>query len=423
MGMTMAEKILSRHSGGGRVRPGDIVVCEVDKIVQIDLTFAATAPTPKRIADPHKIVVILDHAVPAPTIADAEGQSIARQFVKQFGIEKFYDVGRGGICHQVILENGIALPGQILTCTDSHTCAAGAFNCVARGMGPLEMLQIMCTGKTWYQVAPTVRFELRGKKPANVFGKDVFLHLAAVAGSVEGHNIEFGGPGVAELTLDDRATLATMGAELSADFATFPADQRVVKHLRSVTGETFEPTESDPDASYSASYDIDLSVLRPYVARPDFIPHNTLPVAELADDVPINQAFVGSCANGKLEDLRIAAQVVRGRKVAPGVRFIVTPASQRVLKEAVHRGYVETLLEAGAVVTNSTCGACYGGHMGIVGPKEVCITSSTRNFKGRMGSPSARIYMASSATVAASAIAGRICDPTTYLVEHARGAP
>ena len=186
MGMTMAEKILSRHSGGGRVRPGDIVVCEVDKIVQIDLTFAATAPMPKRIVDPRKIVVILDHAVPAPTIADAEGQSIARRFVKQFGVEKFYDVGRGGICHQVILENGIALPGQILTCTDSHTCAAGAFNCVARGMGPLEMLQIMCTGKTWYQVAPTVRFELRGKKPANVFGKDVFLYLAAVAGSVEG---------------------------------------------------------------------------------------------------------------------------------------------------------------------------------------------------------------------------------------------
>ena len=415
MGMTMAEKVLARHSGTSRVSPGDIVVCEVDKIVQIDLTFAATAPMPKRIADPKKIAVILDHAVPAPTIADAEGQSIARQFVKQFGIEKFYDVGRGGICHQVILENGIALPGQILTCTDSHTCASGAFNCVARGMGPLEMLQIMCTGKTWYQVAPTVRFDLHGKKPTNVFGKDVFLHLASVAGSVEGHNIEFGGPGVSELTLDDRATLATMGAELSADFATFPADEKVIEHLRTVTSEPFEAAESDADAVYSARYDIDLSALRPYVARPDFIPHNTLPVAELAEAVAINQAFVGSCANGKLEDFRVAAQVVRGRKVAPGVRFSVTPASQRVLKEAVRRGYVETLLEAGAVVTNSTCGACYGGHMGIVGPREVCITSSTRNFKGRMGSPSAKIYMASSATVAASAIAGRVCDPTPYL--------
>ena len=415
MGMTMAEKILARHSGNRVVRPGDIVVCDVDKIVQIDLTFAATAPMPKRIADPRKLAVILDHAVPAPTIGDAEAQSIARRFVKQFGIEKFYDVGRGGICHQVILENAIALPGQILTCTDSHTCASGAFNCVARGMGPLEMLQIMCTGKTWYQVAPTVKFELCGKKPANVFGKDVFLHMAGVAGSVEGHNIEFGGAGVGELTLDDRATLATMGAELSAEFATFPADDKVFEHLRSVTEEPFEGAESDPDASYATTYEINLSKLKPYVARPDFIPRNTLPVADLDEEVPINQAFVGSCANGKLEDFGVAAHVVRGRRIADGVRFIVTPASQRVLKEAVRLGYVETLLEAGAIVTNSTCGACYGGHMGIVGPNEVCITSSTRNFKGRMGSPLARIYMASSATVAASAITGRITDPSEFL--------
>jgi 3-isopropylmalate/(R)-2-methylmalate dehydratase large subunit len=421
MGMTMAEKILSRHSGGGAVRPGDIVVCEVDMIVQIDLTFAASAPMPKRIADRDKIAVILDHAVPAPTIENAEGQSIARKFVKDFGIEKFYDVGRGGICHQVILENGLALPGQILTCTDSHTCASGAFNCVARGMGPLEMLQIMCTGKTWYQVAPTAKFDLRGKKPGNVFGKDIFLYLASVAGSVEGHNIEFGGPAVAELTLDDRATLATMAAELSAEFATFPADQKVIDHLSTIptiAGQQFEPAESDPDARYAATYDISLSDLRPCVAKPDFIPRNTMPVADLDEKVAIDQAFVGSCANGKLEDLRIAAQVVRGRRVAPGVRFIVTPASQRVLKEAVRLGYVETLLEAGAVVTNSTCGACYGGHMGVLGPKEVCITSSTRNFKGRMGSPSARIYMASSATVAASAIAGHISDPTPFLGDN-----
>jgi 3-isopropylmalate/(R)-2-methylmalate dehydratase large subunit len=415
MGMTMAEKILARHSGQPTVRPGDIVVCEVDKIIQIDLVFSASAEMPKRIADANKIAIILDHAVPAPTVADADGQATARKFARRFGIEKFYDVGRHGICHQVILENGLALPGQILTCTDSHTCASGAFNCVARGMGPLEMLQIMCTGKTWYQVAPTIKFELRGRKPANVFGKDIFLHLAGIAGSVEGHNIEFAGPGIAGLPLDDRATLATMGAELSAEFVTFPADPTAIEHLRALTDEPFEPADSDPDARYAATYEVDLSQLRPFLAKPDFIPRNTIPVADLHEKVAIDQAFVGSCANGKLEDLRIAAQIVRGRKVASGVRFIVTPASQRVLKEAVRRGYVETLLEAGAVVTNSTCGACYGGHMGVVGAGEVCITSSTRNFKGRMGSPSARIYMASSATVAASAIAGHICDPTALL--------
>jgi 3-isopropylmalate/(R)-2-methylmalate dehydratase large subunit len=415
MGMTMAEKILARHSGQATVRPGDIVVCEVDKIIQIDLVFSASAEMPKRIADANKVAIILDHAVPAPTVGDAEGQALARQFARRFGVEKFYDVGRHGICHQVILENGLALPGQILTCADSHTCASGAFNCVARGMGPLEMLQIMCTGKTWYQVAPTVKFELRGTKPGNVFGKDIFLHLAGIAGSVEGHNIEFAGPAIAGLPLDDRATLATMGAELSAEFVTFPADAKAIEHLRALTNERFEPAESDADAQYAATYEVDLARLRPYLAKPDFIPHNTAPVADLEEKVAIDQAFVGSCANGKLEDLHIAAQIVRGRKVAPGVRFIVTPASQQVLKEAVRRGYVEALLEAGAVVTNSTCGACYGGHMGVLGAGEVCITSSTRNFRGRMGSPSARIYMASSATVAASAIAGHICDPTPLL--------
>ncbi|MGH7778561.1 MAG: aconitase/3-isopropylmalate dehydratase large subunit family protein [Candidatus Binataceae bacterium] len=418
MGMTMAEKILARHSGQAAVRPGDIVVCEVDKIVQIDLVFAASAELPKRIADANKIAIVLDHAIPAPTIGDAEGQSIARQFARRFGIEKFYDVGRHGICHQVILENGLALPGQILTCADSHTCASGAFNCVARGMGPLEMLQIMCTGKTWYQVAPTVKFDLHGRKPDNVFGKDIFLHLAGIAGSVEGHNIEFAGSGIADLPLDDRATLATMGAELSAEFVTFPADAKAIEHLRTVTDEPFEPVRSDSDAHYAATYEVDLSGLRPYIAKPDFIPHNTMPVGDLDRKIAIDQAFLGSCANGKLEDFRVAAQIVRGRKVAPGVRFIVTPASQKVLLEAVRRGYVETLLEAGAVVTNSTCGACYGGHMGVLGAGEVCITSSTRNFKGRMGSPSARIYMASSATVAASAIAGHICDPTPLLGDN-----
>lgn len=415
MGMTMAEKILARHSGRSAVRPGEIVVCDVDKIIQIDLVFSAAGEMPKRIADPDKIAIILDHAIPAPTVGDAEGQALARQFAARFGVTKFFDVGRHGICHQVILENGLALPGQILTCTDSHTCASGAFNCVARGMGPLEMLQIMCTGKTWYQAAPTVKLDLHGRKPSNVFGKDIFLHLAEIAGSVEGHNIEFAGPGISELPLDDRATLATMGAELSAEFVTFPADERAIAHLRSVTDEAFEPAESDPDAEYAAVYQVDLSRLRPYVARPDSIPHNTLPVAELGARIAIDQAFVGSCANGKLEDLRIAARIVRGRKIASGVRFIVTPASQQVLREAIRRGYVETLLEAGAVVTNSTCGACYGGHMGVLGAGEVCITSSTRNFKGRMGSSAAQIYMASSATVAASAVAGHITDPTPML--------
>ena len=419
MAMTMIDKILARHGGVDRVRPGDIVVCDVDMAVRLDLEFSSPGMDlePKRVADPERVAVILDHAVPAPTIEDAAGQSRARAFVEKFGIRRFYDVGNHGICHQVILENGLALPGQILACTDSHTIASGALNCAARGLGPIEMLQIVCTGKTWYRSSPTIRCELVGEKPPAVFGKDLFLHLASL-GSAEGMNVEFCGVGLRRLTIDDRSTLATMCAEISANFATFPADDVVLDHLKRITDSPLVPVEADADAEYAAVRRIDLSHLRPQVARPDFIPENTLPVADL-EDVPIQQAFVGSCANGKLEDLRIAAAVVAGRRVAPGVRLLVTPASQRVHLEAVKRGYVTTLLEAGAVVTSSTCGACYGGHMGVVGPNETCITSSTRNFKGRMGSPQAKIYIGSSATVAASAIAGKIVDPTPYLREAA----
>lgn len=413
MEMTMIEKILAAHAGVDCARPGDILVCDIDRIVLIDLQFAGDGndTSPRRIVDPDRVVMIMDHTVPAPTIIDATGHRRAREFVRKFGVSRFFDVGNHGICHQVILEEGLALPGQMLACVDSHTCASGAFNCAARGMGPAEMLQVLCTGKAWYQVAPTVKFVLEGEKPRGVFGKDVFLHMAAIAGSVEGHNVEFAGAGIASLTLDDRATIATMCAEISADFATFPADQVVIDHLKPVTSEKFSPVTSDPRANYAAVHTIDLSRLVPYVAKPDFVPRNTVPVSELGETVRIDQAFVGSCANGKLEDLRIASEIVKGRRVAPGVRFIVTPASQRVYLEAVRRGYVEALLAAGAVVTNSTCGACYGGHMGIVGPGEVCITSSTRNFRGRMGSPEAKIYLASSATVAASALAGHIVDP------------
>lgn len=418
MGMTMIEKILARHAGAERVGVGDIVVCDVDKAVQLDIGFMNHGNMmPKRVRDPDKIVVIMDHTVPAPSVAAAEAHGQARRFVEKFGIRRFYDVGRHGICHQVFLEQGIALPGQILACTDSHTIASGALNCAARGLGPVEILQIICTGRTWYQVSPTVRIKLEGEKPANVFGKDIFLHIAGAVGSVEGHSVEFGGSGLASLSLDDRSTLATMCAEISADFATFPADALITDYLKGVTEEPFEPVEPDRDASYAATHVIELGAIEPGVARPGFVPRNTLPVRALQEGVRIDQAFVGSCANGKLSDLKVAAAIVKGHQVHPGVRFLVTPASQKVYRDAVRLGYVETLLEAGAVVTNSTCGACYGGHMGVLGRGEVCITSSTRNFKGRMGSPDAEIYIGSSATVAASALAGRISDPTPYLAD------
>jgi 3-isopropylmalate/(R)-2-methylmalate dehydratase large subunit len=414
MGMTMIEKILARGSGQDHVTPGDIVICEVDKAIQIDGPFNLTEPVPSRVWDPDRIAVVLDHAVPAPSIADADGQRAARQFAAKHGISKFYDIGNHGIVHQVVLEEGLAVPGQILTCTDSHTCASGAVNCAARGLGRLEMLQVLCTGRTWYRVCPTIRYELVGELPPGAYGKDVFLTIAGRYGEHSNKNVEFGGPGLAALGLDDRSTIATMFAEVSAEFTTFPADQLVLDFLSGRCREPFEPVTSDADASYADVRQVDLAAVVPYVAKPDYVPHNTVPVTEL-EDVRVDQAFVGSCANGKLEDIRIAAEVVRGKKVHPGVRFLVTPASQKVYLQAVRLGYVEALVEAGAVVTNSTCGACFGYHMGVVGAGETCVTSSTRNFKGRMGSPEARVFMASSATVAASAIAGRIVDPRPFL--------
>jgi 3-isopropylmalate/(R)-2-methylmalate dehydratase large subunit len=409
----MAEKILASRGGVESVKPGDLVVCDVDMAVLLDRSFATYVP--KRIADPDRVALVMDHQIPAPTVWDAELQMRGREFVKHFGVRRSFDVGDHGISHQVILEQGLALPGELLACGDSHSSASGALNCAARGLGSLEMIQVVCMGKTWFKSSPTIKFVLEGLQPPGVFGKDIVFHIAAAVGSVEGHNVEFAGSGVSSLSLDDRSTVATMCTEISANFATFPADDVVINHLAGLSDREFEPVASDDDAEYAAVYTIDLSTLRPYVAKPHSVIKNCVPVDELDEGIKIDQAFIGSCANGKLEDLRVAAAIVEGHRLAEGVRLIVTPASQRVYLDAVNLGYVSKLMIAGAVVTNSTCGACAGGHLGVVGPGEVCLTSSTRNFRGRMGSSDASIYMGSSATVAASAIAGTIVDPRPYL--------
>lgn len=413
MGMTMAHKILARSSGQTEVRVGDVVVCQIDMAVQLDRSFATDIPA--KVAHPERVAVVMDHSVPAPLVIDAGLQRQARDFVDKFGIKRFFDIGRHGIAHQVIIESGLALPGEILACGDSHSSASGALNVASRGLGSLEMIHVVCTGETWFRASPTVKIVFDGRMPPGVYGKDVVLHLADVVGSVEGHDVEFHGDGITAMRLDDRATIATMCTELSANFAVFPADRLILDHAATVADRPFRAVTADPDAEYAATYRVDLSGLVPYVAKPGSVPKNTVPVGELPEGIAIDQAFVGSCANGKLEDLRVAAAVVRGHQVARGVRFIVTPASQKVFLEAVELGYVADLTRAGAVVTNSTCGACHGGHLGVLGPGDVCITSSTRNFKGRMGSPDASIYIGSSATVAASALAGVIVDPGPYL--------
>lgn len=409
MGMTIIEKIFARKAGLESVAAGETVVDDVDMTVLIDLQFATMWLPPLKIHDPDKLAIVMDHAVPAPTLKDAEGGPRARKFAADFGIERFYDVGRHGICHQVIAENGLAVPGEVLACTDSHTCAGGAYNTAARGLGPAEVYSIMCTGSTWFQVSPTIRYELDGIKPASVSGKDVFLYIADEYGDAANLNLEYGGAGLASLPMHDRRTIATQGAEVSADFSTFEADDVLTAFLDDRGVNEYHSASADSDAHYHAVRHVDLAALQPYVAMPGTVSRNGVPVSRLGRQ-RVDQAFIGSCANGQLEDLEIAANVLRGKTVAPGVRLLVTPASQAVYREAMRLGYLQDIADAGGVVTNSTCGACFGYHMGVVGAGEVCITSSTRNFTGRMGSTEAEIFMASPATVAASAITGYIVD-------------
>jgi len=409
MGMTIVEKIFARASGRAKVAPGDLVVVKVDTVVMLDVNFV---PTLRRnvlkVHDPERVVVTYDHLVPAPDRANADAQAYGRDFVKRFGIKRFHDVGLNqGISHSIVAEKGYALPGSVLVCSDSHTCSAGAFNCAARGIGYPDMIYVLTMGETWFRVGETIRYDLVGTLPEGVSAKDLFLHIAGTYGDHTNQNAEFGGPGLASLPINARRTLATMGAELSAEFATFEADALLIDYVTARNPVPFEPQHPDPDAVYADRRVIDLGALTPLVALPDAVIRNSAPVAEVAGTA-IDQAFIGSCANGTIDDLAEAARVVAGRRVAPGVRLLVTPSSQAIFREALAAGYVQTLMEAGAVVTPSTCGACFGGHMGVLGPNETCITASTRNFKGRMGDPSARIYMASPATVAASAIAGRI---------------
>ena len=411
--MTMIEKILARAAGKSVVRPGDIVVCKPDIVVGLDLPISTEGAwhRPKKVFDPEKVVLVFDHSIPAPTIQDASGMIEGRRFAREFGLKHFFDVGQHGICHVILAENGLARPGELLVCADSHTCASGALNCAGRGAGLMDTLQAMTKGVIWYPVSPSVRYEFEGTLPMHVSGKDVFFHIAQEFGGHSNTSVEFGGPGLLNLPMSDRRTIATMCAEISAEFALFEYDTITAQYLEGRLDRPAQPVAPDPGADYADVRRIDLSSLEPYVVMPDAVPNNAKRVSDFHDTVPIQQAFIGSCANGKIEDLRIAADVVRGKKVAPGVRFIVTPGSQAVYLQAIQEGIVETLIKAGAVVTNSTCGACFGGHMGVMAAGENCITASTRNFKGRMGSAEAKIYMGSPATVAASALAGVITDP------------
>jgi 3-isopropylmalate/(R)-2-methylmalate dehydratase large subunit len=416
MGMTIAEKILAKKGGLARVVPGDLVTVAVDTVILFDNNFMTNRWREiLKVNDPDSLIVVFDHRVPAATQASATAHRIGREFVERFGIKRFHDVGYSqGIAHQLVADHGYALPGSVLLCSDSHTCSGGVFNCIARGVGQPDIVYAACKNETWFRVGETVSYDLVGRLPRAVTAKDAFLQIAGEYGDHATMNVEFGGAGMQGLSINARKTLTTMAAELSAEFATFEPDDVMLEWVRARNPAPFEPVFPDADANYAAVRKINLGALEPLVAYPDSVINNSRPVGDAAG-TRIDQAFIGSCANGTLDDLTLAAAVLDGRRVSSKVRLIVTPASQMVYREALKQGVIATLIEAGAVVTPATCGACGGGHMGVLGPDETCITATTRNFKGRMGDPSAKIYMGSPATVAASAITGVITDPREFL--------
>ncbi len=419
MAMTIIEKILARASGAAKVSPGDFVVVDVDTSVILDMSFYANVRRELlKVHDPEKVVVIFDHVVPAPDRASAEAHTYGREFARRFGIRKFHDVGHDqGISHVVVGENGYALPGTVLVCGDSHTCAAGAYNCAGRGVGFPDTMYAVATGKAWFRVGETIRYDLEGRLTIGVSAKDVFLTIASAYGDHANQNVEFGGPALPFLRIDARRTIATMSAELSAEFATFEPDDVLLDYIKQRSTVPYQPQYPDRDARYAARRHVDLSKIESMVALPDSVVGNVVPLSKV-QGTTIHHAFIGSCANGNLDDLAEAARVLQGRKVARGVRLLITPGSQNVYRQALRAGYIQILADAGAVVTPATCGACFGGHMGILGPGETCITASTRNFKGRMGDPTARIYMASPAAVAAAAVAGHIAHPREFRGEN-----
>jgi len=414
--MTMAEKILARASGRDRVQVGDFVTARVDRVMTHEAFTICALQLARlgieRLFDPDRVMVILDHYFPANTERMAQGHVVARQFVERFGIRHF--LGHAGICHQVLTEEGLVRPGELVLGTDSHSSTYGALGAAGSGIGLTAMTWVLATGELWFQVPPTVRFELRGTLPPGLMSKDVVLHLAGRFGTevAQYKAIEYGGEAARSLSMASRMTMANMGIELGAKFAFFEADATTLDYLSTRIDDEIPTFGPDTDAVYEAMHALDVSGLEPQIACPHS-PGNVKPVSEVVG-TRVDQVFLGSCTNARLEDFAVAAAVLEGRHVHPRTRMIVTPASQRVYLEATKRGYTERLLEAGAHITASGCGACPGGHNGIVGAGEVCLSSTNRNFRGRMGSPEARIYLGSPASVAAAAVAGEIVDPREF---------
>ncbi len=416
MGMTITEKILAAHSGLDSVRPGQLVNAKLDVVMCHDVTTPpAISMLQKlgmdRVFDPDKIVVIPDHFVPNKDIKSAELAKRLRDWVREHGIKNYYEIGENGVCHAVLPEDGWVLPGRTIVCGDSHTCTHGALGAFSTGVGSTDLAAAIYSGELWFRVPETIRFSLDGALPKGVYSKDVILEIIRRIG-VDGalyKAMEFTGPVIDDLSVEARFTIANMAIEAGAKSGVINPDEKTIEYVRSRTDAPFTAYASDPDAEYSETFEIDCSNLEPLVAFPH-LPSNGRKAKD-SGDVRIDQVYIGSCTNGRIEDLRIAAEILRGKKIAEGTRCIVVPASTKIWRQAMKEGLFDIFSDAKCVVSSTTCGACLGGYMGILAAGERCVSTTNRNFVGRMGSPQSEVYLASPSTAAATALTGRITDP------------
>lgn len=424
MGMTLTEKILARHAGVDRVEPGAIINAKVDLVLANELSAAVAIAVMRgikgadRVFDREKIALVEDHFVPAKDAQSAKLAKLMKDFAAEQNIRHFFDVGRGGIEHVVLPEEGLVAPGELIVGGDSHTCTYGAFGAFATGMGSTDIAAAFVLGEVWLKVPASIKIVYNGRLGPMVFAKDVMLRTVGELG-IDGATyraIEYHGSTVDELSITGRITMANMAIEAGAKNGIFHADAKTIAYVTERTNRPFTVESADADAVYERVLEIDVDALEPQVACPH-TPDNVHPISEVAaDDIAVDQVFVGSCTNGYIEDLRIVAKILEGKRIANSVRVIVNPGSQKVWMQAAQEGILTTLAAAGCAVNTPGCGACFGGHMGTLGDGERAVSTTNRNYVGRMGSPKAEVYLASPATCAASALTGKITDPRAVVL-------
>ena len=419
MGMTLTEKILARHSGLDRVEPGQIINAKVDLVLANELSAAVAIGVMRnikgadRVFDTEKIALVEDHFVPAKDAQSAKLAKLMKDFAVEQKIKHFFDVGRGGIEHVVLPEEGLVAPGELIVGGDSHTCTYGAFGAFATGMGSTDIAAAFVLGEVWLRVPPSIKIVYNGRLGEMVFAKDLMLKTVGTLG-IDGATyraIEYHGTTIDQMSITGRITMANMAIEAGAKNGIFHTDAKTIAFVKERTDREFIVERSDADAKYETIIEIDVDELEPQVACPH-TPDNVHPISEVTNEtIPVDQVFIGSCTNGYIEDLRVVASILEGKKIAPSVRVICNPGSQKVWMQAAQEGILTTLAAAGCVVNTPGCGACFGGHMGTLGDGERCISTTNRNYVGRMGSPKAEVFLGSPATCAASALTGVITDP------------